>query len=445
MLAEAHTDTVAQIVATGEVDKDGVAVAQPDKVTECVGDTLVERVMEAEPELEVHAELVNEADDDGQLEAATEAVVPAERVDVLLIVYVCVEVPLRERVTVAQAVAVTVLDIVPAALVDGDIERKGVALGEPDADGHLLTVAETEGQGEEVTLAVLPADPEAPAREDVGLPLEEKQELPEKEVVGVPAAETVGAATLRDTLALTECEGVEDIVREPVGEELGVNELEGLTDTVADAEAQTDAVAVRFDDTVAVVVTVPFADAAEVAEELYVALEDAVAMAVEVPKLVTVLDADGEAEEVPALEELAVSVALAVADDEGEPPSVAEALCEAVLVSVGQPDPVGETVSVASRVPDREPDGLPLKLAVTEPQDEGDHVRVPVAHAETLAEMEAHADTEPVREPLGDGDGERLIVLQPVEEAVRDPEPLAEGHAEALWLPLLQAVTGREP
>ena len=168
-------------------------------------------------------------------------------------------------------------------------------------------------------------------------------------------------------------------------------------------------------------------------------------MAVEVPKLVTVLDADGEAEEVPALEELAVSVALAVADDEGEPPSVAEALCEAVLVSVGQPDPVGETVSVASRVPDREPDGLPLKLAVTEPQDEGDHVRVPVAHAETLAEMEAHADTEPVREPLGDGDGERLIVLQPVEEAVRDPEPLAEGHAEALWLPLLQAVTGREP
>jgi len=42
--------------------------------------------------------------------------------------------------------------------------------------------------------------------------------------------------------------------------------------------------------------------------------------------------------------------------------------------------------------------------------------------------------------PLGEGDGERVRVAQPVVEALRDAEPVAEGHDVALRVPLALAV-----
>lgn len=67
-------------------------------------------------------------------------------------------------------------------------------------------------------------------------------------------------------------------------------------------------------------------------------------------------------------------------------------------------------------------------------------MRVPVAQLDTLGVVEAHADSEPVRVPLGEGDGERVKVAQPVVEALRDAEPVAEGHEDALRVLLELAV-----
>lgn len=338
---------------------DWETVPHPVKEAVSVGDALPERVTEGEPEVEGQLEEVKEAEEEGQLEGATEGVAPAERVDVLLIVYVCVEVPLSDSVALPQPESETVPEAVGKAHTEGLAVWEGVTLGEPEELMHAERDADADGQGEAATLAVALAEAVRTGEGEL-LELVEKLELLVNVAEAVPAAEAVGAATLRDTLADTEEVGLADTVAQPVGEVLGVTELLGLADTVADAEAHTEDDKVPLDDAEEVGVNVPFAVAAGEAEE------EAVAQALQEAPEVAV--ATLEAEEEPETEgvlvlvpvALVLAVPLAVAEDDGVPPPDGDELSEPVLVSVAQPDAVGDWVTEESRLPESEPEALPL-------------------------------------------------------------------------------------
>lgn len=62
--------------------------------------------------------------------------VPADRVDVLLIVYVCVEVPLNESVTVTDVVGDTEEEAVEVLHTEALPDTDSEILAEPDVLGH---------------------------------------------------------------------------------------------------------------------------------------------------------------------------------------------------------------------------------------------------------------------------------------------------------------------
>lgn len=96
------------------------------------------RVPEGESEEEGLPKEENEVEEEGQLEGAVDPVAPAVRVDVLLIVYVCVEVPLNECVTVTDVV--------------GDTEEEAVEVPHteavPDTDREMLAEADVLGHAD---------------------------------------------------------------------------------------------------------------------------------------------------------------------------------------------------------------------------------------------------------------------------------------------------------
>lgn len=367
---EPEEDATPLLAVTGalpviDAELHAVKVVEREAVPQAVkenseGDALPERVTEGEPEVEGQPEVVTEAEEEAQLEGATEKVNPAERVDVLLIVYVCVEVPLNDGVTLPQPEGETVLKAVDEAHTEGLAVWEGVTLGEPEELMHAERDADAEGLRVVAVLGVVPEEAVAPAFEGELLVLIEKLELLVKVAEAVPAAEAVGAPTLRDTLADTEGVGLEDTVAQPVGEVLGVTEMLGLVETVADAEAHTEDDRVPLDDVEAVGVKVPFAVAAGEAEEEAVAQALHEAPEVAVATLLAEEEPETEGVLVVVPVALVLAVPLAVAEDDGVPSPDGEELSEPVLVSVAQPDAVGEWVADESRLLEGEPEALPL-------------------------------------------------------------------------------------
>jgi hypothetical protein len=148
--------------------------------------------------------VVTEAEEEAQLEGATEGVNPAERVDVLLIVYVCVEVPLSDGVTLPQPVGETAPEAVDEAHTEGLAVWEGVTLGEPEELMHAERDTDAEGQREAVAQGVALEEAVPSACEGELLALIKALGLLVTVADAVGAAEAVGAATLRDTLADTE-------------------------------------------------------------------------------------------------------------------------------------------------------------------------------------------------------------------------------------------------
>jgi len=355
---------------------------------------------------------------------------------------VCVPVGVGEGVDVAESVVCALGELDELAETDadalGDAEADAAAVAAPSADGVALAppLADAAAVGAPLADAVLEGDADAvidgdcvgeplgarvgEARADAdahaeavvdAVPVDEADALMELVLDGaiVLAAEPVRSpVALAVTLAVDEPEG------EPaalvVGDALTVVELaEPAAEPLVLALAPSEGVARP--------------DALEKSEPVGECVTDAVTLAVRAAGVGVARATDGDCEPLVLAQALSEGETVDVVDALGEPDSagVTEGLPEG-SATVGEDESEGEDDADCELLPDDELRGVAVPAAVAA----ADAAARPLADAHVVGDTEVDEERETEVVALGDGVCERVVVVDPQTDALRDDVMVVE-------------------